>query len=106
MKKTKKRSPRAATAVDDYIGARMRDRRTDLGSSQAALAEKTGPLFSADPEIRERRKPRERGPLVRDLRGLGSFSSVDVRTQTESLAVEFAGERSLCAASHLGSMQL
>jgi transcriptional regulator with XRE-family HTH domain len=45
MKKTKKRSPRAATAVDDYIGARMHDRRTELGLSQAALAEKLGVSF-------------------------------------------------------------
>jgi transcriptional regulator with XRE-family HTH domain len=45
MKKTKKRNPRTPTAVDDYIGAQMRYRRTDLRLSQAALGEKLGVSF-------------------------------------------------------------
>jgi DNA-binding XRE family transcriptional regulator len=41
MKRAKKKaSPRAATPIDAYIGARMRERRTDLGLTQAALGEK------------------------------------------------------------------
>jgi transcriptional regulator with XRE-family HTH domain len=45
MKKMKKRNPRTATTVDAYIGAQMRDRRTALGLSQAALGEKLGVSF-------------------------------------------------------------
>ena len=46
MKRAKKKaSPRAVTAIDAYIGARMRDRRADLGLSQAALAQKLGLSF-------------------------------------------------------------
>lgn len=45
MKKSKRRAPRAATAVDDYIGARMRDRRTKLGLSQSDLAQTLGVSF-------------------------------------------------------------
>jgi hypothetical protein len=38
MKKAKKKvSPRAATPVDAYIGAQMRDRRNALGLTQEAL---------------------------------------------------------------------
>ena len=45
MKKAKKRNPRAPTAVDAYIGAQMRDRRTALDISQTALGEKLGVTF-------------------------------------------------------------
>jgi len=46
MKRAKKKvSPRAATPVDAYIGAQMRDRRTTLRLSQAALGEKLGVSF-------------------------------------------------------------
>jgi transcriptional regulator with XRE-family HTH domain len=45
MKEIKKRNPRTATAVDAYIGARMRDGRTTLGLSQEALGEKLGVSF-------------------------------------------------------------
>jgi transcriptional regulator with XRE-family HTH domain len=45
MKKAKRRSPRAATAIDVYIGTRMRDRRTELRMSQAALAKELGISF-------------------------------------------------------------
>ena len=41
MKRAKKKaSPRAATPIDAYIGARMRERRAALGLPQAALGEK------------------------------------------------------------------
>ena len=46
MKKAKKKvSPRTATAVDAYIGAQIRDRRTALGLSQEALGRKLGVSF-------------------------------------------------------------
>jgi transcriptional regulator with XRE-family HTH domain len=46
MKRAKKKvSPRAATAVDPYIGTQMRDGRTALGLSQEVLGEKLGVSF-------------------------------------------------------------
>jgi transcriptional regulator with XRE-family HTH domain len=45
LKRRKKVTPRTATAVDAYIGAQMRDRRTALGLSQAALGAKLGVSF-------------------------------------------------------------
>jgi ribosome-binding protein aMBF1 (putative translation factor) len=46
VKRAKKKvSPRAATAVDAYIGTRMRDGRIALGLSQEALGEKLGVSF-------------------------------------------------------------
>ena len=45
MKKTKKRNPRAATAIDTYIAARLRADRIALGLSQAALGDKLGVSF-------------------------------------------------------------
>ena len=46
MKKAKKKvSPRAATSIDAYIGARMRDGRAALGLSQEALGKKLGVSF-------------------------------------------------------------
>jgi transcriptional regulator with XRE-family HTH domain len=46
MKKTKKKAnPRTATAVDTYIGAQMRDRRTALGLTQEALGRELGVSF-------------------------------------------------------------
>lgn len=46
MKRAKKKvTPRTATAVDAYIGTRMRDERTALGLSQEALGEKLGVSF-------------------------------------------------------------
>jgi transcriptional regulator with XRE-family HTH domain len=45
MKKAKKIRPRAATAIDEYIGTQIRDRRTALNLSQTALAEKLGVSF-------------------------------------------------------------
>jgi transcriptional regulator with XRE-family HTH domain len=43
--KKKKASPRAATSIDAYIGARMRERRAVLGLSQEALGKKLGVSF-------------------------------------------------------------
>jgi transcriptional regulator with XRE-family HTH domain len=51
MKKTKrpgsgkKLDPKTSTAVDAYIGARMRDRRLALGLSQSDLGRKLGVSF-------------------------------------------------------------
>jgi transcriptional regulator with XRE-family HTH domain len=46
MKRVKKKvPPRAATSVDTYIGAQMRNGRTALGLSQEALGEKLGVSF-------------------------------------------------------------
>jgi DNA-binding XRE family transcriptional regulator len=46
MKKAKrKRSPRAASAVDAYIGARMRESRLARGITQEMLAEVLGVSF-------------------------------------------------------------
>jgi transcriptional regulator with XRE-family HTH domain len=45
MKSRKKSSPRAATAIDVYIGVQMRDRRTNLGLTQEALGKKLGVSF-------------------------------------------------------------
>jgi transcriptional regulator with XRE-family HTH domain len=46
MKRAKKKaSPRAATPIDAYIGARMRERRAALGLSQGALSKKLGVTF-------------------------------------------------------------
>jgi hypothetical protein len=44
--KPKKVAPRSATAVDAYIGARIRERRHDLEMSQHALAKTLASLFS------------------------------------------------------------
>ena len=44
MKSLKKR-PRVTTAVDAYIGARMRDRRLALGLTQETLGQKLGVSF-------------------------------------------------------------
>ena len=46
MKKLKKPGgPRSATAIDAYIGARMRERRIALQLTQAGLGEKLGVTF-------------------------------------------------------------
>jgi transcriptional regulator with XRE-family HTH domain len=46
MKRAKNKvSPRAATAVDTYIGTQMRNGRTALGLSQEVLGEKLGVSF-------------------------------------------------------------
>jgi transcriptional regulator with XRE-family HTH domain len=46
MKRVKKKvTPRAATAVDAYIGTQMRNGRTALGLSQEVLGEKLGVSF-------------------------------------------------------------
>jgi transcriptional regulator with XRE-family HTH domain len=43
--KSKKVAPRSATAVDAYIGARMRDRRHELKMSQLDLGKALGVTF-------------------------------------------------------------
>jgi DNA-binding XRE family transcriptional regulator len=47
MKKAKRKSasPRSATAIDVYIGARMRERRVALSMSQADLGKVLGVTF-------------------------------------------------------------
>ncbi len=46
MKKAKRKiSPRSASAVDRYIGARMRERRRELEMSQADLGKELGVTF-------------------------------------------------------------
>jgi hypothetical protein len=47
MKKAKRKtkSPRASSAVDQYIGARILERRLALNMSQADLGEKLGVTF-------------------------------------------------------------
>jgi DNA-binding XRE family transcriptional regulator len=45
MKKRNLASPRKPTAIDVYIGARMRDRRVQLKISQTALAKTLGVSF-------------------------------------------------------------
>ena len=47
MKKAKRKtkSPRASSAVDQYIGARMREGRRAIKMSQADLGEKLGVTF-------------------------------------------------------------
>jgi transcriptional regulator with XRE-family HTH domain len=47
MKKAKRKAvkPRSATAIDAYIGARVRERRLELGMSQPELGEKLGVTF-------------------------------------------------------------
>ena len=65
MKKAKKKvSPRAATAIDAYIGARMRDRRVQLKISQTALAKTLGVSFHQVQKIRVRCKSSKRSPIV------------------------------------------
>ena len=43
--KAKKASPKTSNAIDEFIGARMRERRHVLGISQADLAETLGVSF-------------------------------------------------------------
>ena len=45
MKRTKKHNPRTSSAVDAYIGARMREGRLALKMSQTVLGEKLGVTF-------------------------------------------------------------
>jgi transcriptional regulator with XRE-family HTH domain len=46
MKKAKRKiSPRSASAIDRYIGARMREQRLALNMSQAKLGEELGVSF-------------------------------------------------------------
>jgi ribosome-binding protein aMBF1 (putative translation factor) len=71
MKRTKKKkvTPRSATAVDMYIGARIRDGRTALGLSQKGLAKKLGVSFQQVQKYEKGGEPCERWPFVRYLQG-------------------------------------
>ena len=82
MKKAKKLGPRTPTAVDAYIVARMRDARLALGLTQEDLSRRLGISF----QLRKRIEPRERCPLIRDLRSFGRISGVDVRAQAERVS--------------------
>ncbi|MEY2540815.1 MAG: hypothetical protein QOI22_417 [Verrucomicrobiota bacterium] len=47
MKKAKRKpaSPKSADAIDEYIGARMRERRVELSITQSRLADELGVSF-------------------------------------------------------------
>jgi transcriptional regulator with XRE-family HTH domain len=47
MKKAKRKlaSPKRADAIDEYIGARMRERRVELSITQSRLADELGVSF-------------------------------------------------------------
>jgi transcriptional regulator with XRE-family HTH domain len=64
MKKTKRKtkSPRASSAVDQYIGARMREGRRALNMTQANLGEKLGVTFQ---QIQKYEKGRNRVSAAR-----------------------------------------
>jgi transcriptional regulator with XRE-family HTH domain len=63
MKKAKrKKSPRSATPIDEYIGARMRERRRALGMTQESLGELLGVTFQ---QIQKYEKGRNRVSAAR-----------------------------------------
>ena len=64
MKKAKRKtkSPRASSAVDQYIGARMREGRRAINMSQAVLGEKLGVTFQ---QIQKYEKGRNRVSAAR-----------------------------------------
>ena len=64
MKKAKRKtkSPRASSAVDQYIGARMRESRLAIKMSQADLGEKLGVTFQ---QIQKYEKGRNRVSAAR-----------------------------------------
>ena len=64
MKKAKRKtkSPRASSAVDQYIGARMREGRRALNMTQANLGEKLGVTFQ---QIQKYEKGRNRVSAAR-----------------------------------------
>ena len=64
MKKAKRKtkSPRASSAVDAYIGARMRESRLALNMTQADLGEKLGVTFQ---QIQKYEKGRNRMSAAR-----------------------------------------
>ena len=64
MKKAKRKikSPRASSAVDQYIGARMREGRRALGMTQESLGELLGVTFQ---QIQKYEKGRNRVSAAR-----------------------------------------
>ena len=64
MKKAKRKtkSPRASSAVDQYIGARMRECRRAINMTQANLGEKLGVTFQ---QIQKYEKGRNRVSAAR-----------------------------------------
>jgi transcriptional regulator with XRE-family HTH domain len=64
MKKAKRKtkSPRASSAVDQYIGARMREGRRAINMTQANLGEKLGITFQ---QIQKYEKGRNRVSAAR-----------------------------------------
>ena len=63
MKKaTRKKSPRSASPIDKYIGARMRESRLALNMSQTDLGEKLGVTFQ---QIQKYEKGRNRVSAAR-----------------------------------------
>jgi transcriptional regulator with XRE-family HTH domain len=64
MKKAKRKteSPRASSAVDQYIGARMREGRRAINMTQANLGEKLGVTFQ---QIQKYEKGRNRVSAAR-----------------------------------------
>jgi hypothetical protein len=79
---TKKVTPRAATAVDTYIGEQMRNGRIAMGLSQEALGDKLGVSF----QLRKGCKSRKRGSSVRDLQGFENSAGEYVRARCDRLA--------------------
>jgi transcriptional regulator with XRE-family HTH domain len=76
MKRAKRKpSPRTATAIDAYIGARMRERRQALGISQAALGQELGVTFQ---QIQKYETGRNRVSATRLFESLQSIERLDV----------------------------
>jgi hypothetical protein len=67
VKKAKrKNAPRSTTAIDAYIGVRMRERRLGLNMSQHALGKALGVTFQ------------QRGAAVRHVQGVERVAIIDV----------------------------
>ncbi len=83
--KPKKVATRSATAVDAYIGARIRQRRHDLEISQHALAKALGVTYQQIQKYEKRHKPRQRRAAVRNLQGFEGTTVIDVRTRSKGI---------------------
>jgi len=59
------RIPALSRRVDDYVGARIRLRRTLLGMTQEQLAVALAIFLPAGPKIRDRHESRQRRPAFR-----------------------------------------
>jgi transcriptional regulator with XRE-family HTH domain len=63
MKKAKRKgSPRNSSSVDEYIGARIRERRLELNMTQTELGEKLGVTFQ---QVQKYEKGRNRVSAAR-----------------------------------------